>query len=79
VFHEPDESTVTPDGLDRAILERAQACGLFGGIGRLLRNITMAPHFVPAEIAGCRLSAEIAVDACGVDIKSAGDVLRHFH
>jgi hypothetical protein len=71
-------SPIAADGLHRAILERGQACSLLCGIGRLLIYVTMAPHFVAAEIQGCDLSAKVAVDTGGVDVESAGYVLRYF-
>jgi hypothetical protein len=70
-------SSVLADRLDRAFLEGCQTSGLFFRSGRLMEDVAAATVIIPLEIAGCGLAAKVAVDASGVDVESAGDILGY--
>ena len=68
-------STVVADGFNRAFLQSGQSGGFLGGVGGLAIDVAVALGIVAPEVLRGRLPAEVAIDARGIDIESAGDVL----
>src|SRR5687767_12320022 len=69
--------TVTPDRLDRAVVEGVFAQRLFLGRFRLLEDVGESCFIVADEVRWRGLAAQIAVDALRIDVVAAGCLARH--
>ncbi len=69
-------STIGPDGFDRAGIHCFGAkFNLIGGT-RLLVNVRIAVLIVPREIGWSGVAADIAIDACFVNVKFSRHIVR---
>jgi len=62
---------IAADSIDRAILFGIFAAGFLFGTFGLLENVRIAALFVPPEIIGRGLAAEVAVNALIIHVKLA--------
>ena len=70
--------TVVANGLNGAAFLGVFAAPFLLGILRLLRDVRIPAIFVPLEVVGRRLPAQIAIYALVVDVVFAWNVLRIF-
>jgi hypothetical protein len=70
--------SVIADGLDRAAFFGFLAAGFFFGRLGLLEKVRVTAVLVTLEIVGCRLAAQVAINALVIDVILARNVFRIF-
>lgn len=66
---------VVADGFNGTLFQGGEARRLFGRVLRLAHDEAVPVFVLADEVEWGRLTAEVAVDAGGVDVEATGDVL----